>query len=192
MRIYYHTFGCKANQYDTERMRQELEERGSLTVRTWSEADVCVVNTCTVTNRADADARRFIRRLGRARPHARVVVAGCSAALRAPELRALREVSEVVPGHDPGLVAQAATRSAPLVQLGDPRTAERAETSKGRSLLKRRHGATRGWLKVPGRVRPAMLVLCHTPRARPEPLPGLPRRWWPRRASSRPRTPSSS
>ncbi len=148
MRIYYHTFGCKANQYDTERMRQELEERGSLTVRTWSEADVCVVNTCTVTNRADADARRFIRRLGRARPHARVVVAGCSAALRAPELRALREVSEVVPGHDPGLVAQAATRSAPLVQLGDPRTAERAETSKGRSLLKRRHGATRGWLKV--------------------------------------------
>ena len=61
MRVYYHTFGCKANQYDTERMRQEAESRGALTVTDRAGADVVVVNTCTVTNQADADARRYIR-----------------------------------------------------------------------------------------------------------------------------------
>ena len=58
MRVLYHTFGCKANQYDTELMRQELEALGALTVDSDSPSDVCVVNTCTVTNAADADARR--------------------------------------------------------------------------------------------------------------------------------------
>lgn len=55
--VYYHTFGCKANQYDTERMRQELEARGARTVEDREAADVCVVNTCTVTNQADAQAQ---------------------------------------------------------------------------------------------------------------------------------------
>ena len=82
MRVHYHTFGCKANQYDTERMRQEIEARGASTTNVRDEAEIVVVNTCTVTNQADADARRFIRRVHRERPEARIVVAGCSAALR--------------------------------------------------------------------------------------------------------------
>ncbi len=65
MRVYLRTFGCKTNQYDTEVMRQRLEARGAQTVSSWLDSDVCVVNTCTVTNRADAQARRFIRRLRR-------------------------------------------------------------------------------------------------------------------------------
>ena len=65
LRVLFHTFGCKANQYDTERMRQELEAWGAKTTTERPEADVFVVNTCTVTNQADADARRFIRRLQR-------------------------------------------------------------------------------------------------------------------------------
>ena len=76
MRVLYHTFGCKTNQYDTERMRQEAEARGATTTSLRSEADVFVVNTCTVTNQADADARRLIRRLNRERPDARIVLAG--------------------------------------------------------------------------------------------------------------------
>ena len=43
MRVYFHTFGCKANQYDTEVMRQESESRGAVAVADWGEADVCVV-----------------------------------------------------------------------------------------------------------------------------------------------------
>ncbi len=139
MRLHYKTFGCKANQYDTERMRQLIEASGPA-VRTspLERAEVCVVNTCTVTSQADADARRFVRRIARRNPRARIVVAGCSAVLRAEDYRAMDEVGEVVEGHDPAAVLAAATRgrsAAGLVQLR-------------RGPLRRRAGATRGWLKV--------------------------------------------
>jgi threonylcarbamoyladenosine tRNA methylthiotransferase MtaB len=151
MRVHYHTFGCKANQYDTERMRQELEARGASSVADPRDAEVVVVNTCTVTNQADAQARRFVRRVHRERPGARIVVAGCSAALRPDDYRALPGVVEVVPGHDPVGVASASA-GAPtgaLVQLGVRRDLDRLDTEPvGGELLRRREGATRGWLKV--------------------------------------------
>lgn len=148
MRVYYHTFGCKANQYDTERMRQEAEARGAETIGGWAGADVCVVNTCTVTNQADADARRLVRRVRRENPKARVVVAGCSAALRAPEYRAMDGVAAVVPGHDPVAVASSMGTQG-LVQLGLRRGLDRTDHEPvGAELLQEREGATRGWLKV--------------------------------------------
>ncbi len=149
MRVHYHTFGCKANQYDTERMRQELEARGAGTVSEAGEADVVVLNTCTVTNQADADARRLVGRLRRRHPGVRIVVAGCSAALKAPDYRAMG-VDGVVPGHDPVEVAGAVGGAAPaLVQLTDRRGLDRLDTEPvGAELLRRRRGGTRGWLKI--------------------------------------------
>jgi threonylcarbamoyladenosine tRNA methylthiotransferase MtaB len=148
VRVYFHTFGCKANQYDTERMRQEVEARGATAVASWGEAHKCVVNTCTVTNQADAEARRFVRRIVRENPTASVVVAGCSAALRAPEYRAMGEVSGVVEGHDPVAVAQALQASGPVpLELRAP--LDRIDTEPvGGELLRHRAGAARGWLKV--------------------------------------------
>lgn len=148
MRVLYHTFGCKANQYDTERMRQEAEARGAATVASLDQADVCVVNTCTVTNQADADARRFIRRAVRENPDLKVVVAGCSSALRAPAYRAMPGVFGVVEGHDPVAVAGALAASAPvLLELRAP--LDRIDTEPiGGELLQYRAGASRGWLKV--------------------------------------------
>ena len=150
MRVYYHTFGCKTNQYDTARLRQEVEARGALTIREASEAEVCVVNTCTVTNRADAEARRFLRRLRRKKPDARIIVMGCSAALRADEYESMPEVETVVPGHDPMAVAGVVAGERPrFVQLGLARTLDRVDQEPvGASVLTRREGATRGWLKV--------------------------------------------
>lgn len=153
MRVYYHTFGCKANQYDTERMRQEIEARGASTVRDRAEADVVVVNTCTVTNQADAEARRFIRRLQREQPGQSVIVAGCSAALREPEYREMPGVVDVVPGHDPMLVATTLTRAAPessgLIQIEVRTSLDRMHAEPiGGELLRTRAGAARGWLKV--------------------------------------------
>jgi threonylcarbamoyladenosine tRNA methylthiotransferase MtaB len=155
-RVHFHTFGCKANQYDTERMRQEAEARGARAVAEPDDADVFVVNTCTVTNQADADARRYVRRLHREHPDARIVVAGCSAALRAPAFREMLGVSGVVEGHDPVAVARELGEDAvqPDVQ---PTTVQislgRAERSPDADVLRsglltRRDGATRGWLKV--------------------------------------------
>jgi threonylcarbamoyladenosine tRNA methylthiotransferase MtaB len=148
VRVAYHTFGCKANQYDTERMRQEAEARGARTTGDRSEADVFVLNTCTVTNQADADARRMIRRLHREYPDARIVVAGCSAALRERDYRAMPGVTEVVRGHEPTAVAGAVT-PAGLTDIELRTPLDRMHTEPvGGELLRRRRGATRGWLKV--------------------------------------------
>jgi threonylcarbamoyladenosine tRNA methylthiotransferase MtaB len=148
LRVYYHTFGCKANQYDTERMRQEGEARGSSTAGHWADADVCVVNTCTVTNQADAEARRFVRRLRRENPEARIVVAGCSAALKVDDYAAMPEVAAVVEGHDPSAVAVAAAPPRPVqIELRSPLERMHNEPIGG-DVLRRRLGATRGWLKV--------------------------------------------
>ena len=148
MRVYYHTFGCKANQYDTERMRQEAEARGAMTTDVYADADVFVVNTCTVTNRADAEARRLIRRLHRERPDARVVVAGCSAALKEADYRAMPGVSHVIPGHDVVPVASAIGEPC-LTQIELRASLDRIDTEPiGGELLRQRRGAARGWLKV--------------------------------------------
>lgn len=148
MRVHYHTFGCKANQYDTERMRQEIEARGAGTTDIRDDADVVVVNTCTVTNQADAEARRFIRRVRRENPDTRIVVAGCSAALLTSQYEAMDGVSAVVPGHDAVAVAEGVS-SNDLVQLGLSRALDRIDSEPiGAELLRERRGATRGWLKV--------------------------------------------
>jgi len=161
VRVYYHTFGCKANQYDTERMRQEGEACGAVTTSSRDEADVFIVNTCTVTNQADADARRFIRRLHREQPEAGIVVVGCSAALKVAEYQSMPGVTEVVPGHDPVSVTAGLRHVLPLAERGrsasgpglaqiELRTSlDRIDTEPiGGSLLHHRRGASRGWLKV--------------------------------------------
>ena len=148
--VHFRTFGCKANQYDTERMRQELEARGARSAAHGAGADVVVVNTCTVTTQADAEARRYVRRLRRENPTARIVVAGCSAALKGAEYRAMDGVGAVVEGHDPVAVADSAGgQEGPLVQLRVGRDLNRMHREPvGGELLQGRAGATRGWLKI--------------------------------------------
>ncbi|MDE2774057.1 MAG: tRNA (N(6)-L-threonylcarbamoyladenosine(37)-C(2))-methylthiotransferase MtaB, partial [Gemmatimonadota bacterium] len=152
MRVHFHTFGCKANQYDSERMRQASEARGAVAVADWRDADVCVVNTCTVTNQADAEARRFVRRVHRQNPTARLVVAGCSAALRPGDYEVLGGVTAVVGGADASRVARVVAgggRGRALVPLELRSALERIDTEPvGAELLRERAGATRGWLKI--------------------------------------------
>jgi len=169
LRVLFKTFGCKANQYDTERMRQELEALGATTAESAAGAELCVLNTCTVTNQADADARRFIRRIRRRNPHLNIVVAGCSAALKPEVYRRMQGVVGVVEGHDPVEVARTSmggaddTRSSPpealtaegppsgrsLVQLEVDRPLQELDHEPvGGELLRRRRGGTRGWLKI--------------------------------------------
>ena len=96
-RVAYLTFGCRLNQYDTETVRTLLERDGEYeTVSSRDGADVFVVNTCSVTARADATARKAIRRLHREHPDARIVVTGCYAQRAPEELAALEGVSVVV------------------------------------------------------------------------------------------------
>lgn len=77
MRFCVHTLGCKVNQYESQALEQAGLERGHALVKAEDEADVCIVNTCTVTNLADQKDRQLIRRLRRERPGALLCVCGC-------------------------------------------------------------------------------------------------------------------
>ena len=79
-KIAVHTLGCKVNQYDTEAMLESFERAGYESVPFDSgEADVYLVNTCTVTGTGDQKSMRLIRHLGREYPEADIIVAGCLA-----------------------------------------------------------------------------------------------------------------
>ncbi|GAA4440434.1 tRNA (N(6)-L-threonylcarbamoyladenosine(37)-C(2))-methylthiotransferase MtaB [Bremerella cremea] len=90
------TLGCKVNQYETELVREGLVRGGYRDAVDTESADVCVVNTCTVTNEGDSKSRQAIRRLARDNPNSRIVVMGCYATRAPEELKQLPNVSEVV------------------------------------------------------------------------------------------------
>lgn len=111
MKVYIATFGCRANQYDSEAVRAMLEAGGVEIVSTPAEADAALFNSCAVTSRAEADLRASVRRAARAKPELRTVVMGCAAALDGGRdaqrsLRALPTVDEVIPGADIQRVAR--------------------------------------------------------------------------------------
>ncbi|MBZ0267654.1 radical SAM protein [bacterium] len=100
-RVAFCTFGCRLNQYDTETMRTLLSEEGEWRSVPWNdEADVYVVNTCSVTAKADARARNMIRRIHGERPAARIVATGCYAQRDPEALAALSGVDLVLGAAD--------------------------------------------------------------------------------------------
>jgi hypothetical protein len=90
------TLGCKVNQYETEYVRQGLLRAGFREPEGDEPADLCVVNTCTVTLESDYQSRKIIRALARENPRAEIVVMGCYATRAAEELSRLPGVVEVV------------------------------------------------------------------------------------------------
>ena len=79
MKINYCTFGCKVNQYETENLRQKLTAKGWETTESAENADVFIVNTCTVTAQSDKKLRQTLGRLKKASPNAVTVLTGCFA-----------------------------------------------------------------------------------------------------------------
>ncbi len=90
------TLGCKVNQYETEYVREGLLGLGYEDAQEGDAAELCIVNTCTVTNEGDAKSRQTIRRLARRNPGAKIVVMGCYATRAPDEIAALPGVSQVV------------------------------------------------------------------------------------------------
>ncbi|MEM6798227.1 MAG: radical SAM protein, partial [Planctomycetota bacterium] len=96
MKLRTHTLGCKVNQYETEYVREGLETVGFEQAQNDEQADLCIVNTCTVTNEGDSKSRQVIRRMARDNPAAKIVVMGCYATRAPDEVAALPNVTEVV------------------------------------------------------------------------------------------------
>jgi len=130
--VYFHTFGCKANQYDTALVRQAFADQGVVVVDDPAAADLAVVNSCTVTHESEAKLGRLVRRLARQGGGLETVVMGCAAARDGGAIAALPRVRAVVGGADPRQVLEAAGFRAPQV---DP-------------VLRRFPANARGWLKI--------------------------------------------
>jgi threonylcarbamoyladenosine tRNA methylthiotransferase MtaB len=90
------TLGCKVNQYETQYVKEALEANGYREAGEREQADLCVVNTCTVTMEGDAKSRQVIRRLHVENPQARIVVMGCYATRDPQAVARLPGVSQVI------------------------------------------------------------------------------------------------
>jgi threonylcarbamoyladenosine tRNA methylthiotransferase MtaB len=99
-RVALATLGCRLNQVDTQQIQAGLEARGFVTVPFDGAADVVVVNTCTVTARAEFSDRQAIRRARRANPAARIVVTGCWAQTSPEDVVRVGDVDLVVGNAD--------------------------------------------------------------------------------------------
>ncbi len=95
-RVFIQSFGCRASQADGDGIAASLESRGLTTVAEAGAADLIVLNTCTVTASADAEARHLIRRYHRDHPDAQILVTGCYAQRSPEELAAFAGVHWVV------------------------------------------------------------------------------------------------
>jgi threonylcarbamoyladenosine tRNA methylthiotransferase MtaB len=90
------TFGCKVNQYESQALRERMSRTGMNEVAPEAGADLYVINSCTVTETATAEAQRTVRRLARRFPFAEITVTGCAADSHKEEFLGLAGVRRVV------------------------------------------------------------------------------------------------
>jgi len=98
--VYLESVGCKLNQSEIEALARGFVQAGYRLVQASEEADLCVVNTCTVTQVADRKSRQLIRRLRRANPTARLIVTGCYAEMSPQEVGVIDGVDLIVGNED--------------------------------------------------------------------------------------------
>lgn len=146
--VAFTTLGCRLNQAESEEMAGLLERHGFRVEGPDALADVHVVNTCTVTGRADLSDRRAIRRLARERPGALLVVTGCYAQTDAEAVARIPGVDLVLGTLEkyrlPELLAGRAKRDRPTVAVGDVTRARGVPAGP----LVRTAGRSRAFVKV--------------------------------------------
>lgn len=106
----YFTLGCKLNFAETSTIARQLEEVGVRKVRKGEVADICIVNTCSVTEVADHKCRQAIHKLVRQHPGAVVVVTGCYAQLKPVEVAAIEGVTLVLSQSEKGKIVEYLTK----------------------------------------------------------------------------------
>lgn len=98
------TFGCRVNQVESQAILEQFLRAGATPADSFETADICVLNTCTVTHQADKDVEKQIRQILRRNPRTRLVLTGCYAAANADEVREKFPQAEIVGKYDLGKV----------------------------------------------------------------------------------------
>ena len=104
--IKFYTLGCKVNQYDTQEIRERFLERGFKEINNGAKADVYVVNTCTVTHKADADSLGAVRKAVRENPRAKIIVTGCLAELDRSRIAKIPGVTRIIKNSQKGRIIE--------------------------------------------------------------------------------------
>ena len=144
--VYFETLGCKLNFSETATLQQLLAQAGIVTASQGQTPDVCVLNTCSVTELADKKGRQRIRSLVKRYPHALVVVTGCYAQLKSSEIAAIPGVHIVLGNEQKADIAKYVTQ-----WLGDHQSVEAVTPTRD---IRRFNPScecgdrTRYWLKV--------------------------------------------
>ena len=97
MKIAFTTLGCKLNFAESSALGKALIERGHTKAKQGEEADICIINTCTVTDAADHKDRQMIHRIRRQNPKAILIVTGCYAQLKPGEIAQIEGRSSIFP-----------------------------------------------------------------------------------------------
>ena len=146
MRVSITTLGCKSNQYDSSAIEDILRQNNFEIASSSASADVFIVNTCTVTGKADYQSRQLIRRAKAENPDAIIVVTGCYAQVTAQEVAQIEGVDYIIGNPEKGKILQyinEGKRKSPRIEIG--------VVSSERSLglrAKGSSGRTRSYLKV--------------------------------------------
>lgn len=162
------TLGCKVNQYDTAVILNHLPKSRYKTVPFTEKADVYVIDTCTVTHKADAEARNYIYRAKRANPDGVVVVTGCYAQVSPDELKEVKGVDYVIGNSDKftsllKVIREGERQSEPRVFISD--IFKEKKKSFESPDIEHFPGRTRAFLKVQDGCNYAC-TFCIIPRAR--------------------------
>ena len=98
--VKFYTLGCKVNQYDTQEIREQFLDAGFVEAKAKQKAGLYVINTCTVTAKADKESLYYIHRSHYENPKARIIVTGCLAELDRKKIDSQPGVSLVIPNSD--------------------------------------------------------------------------------------------
>jgi threonylcarbamoyladenosine tRNA methylthiotransferase MtaB len=147
VRVHIATLGCKVNAYDTAAIAERLRAEGCELVGDGAPADLVIVNSCTVTDAADAESRRLVRHARRENPTARVILTGCYAQTRPQEAAGIEAVDHVIGLNRLDALVTAVSAGRPAlarVVVGDARRERAVGTFGARTFAER----TRAFLKV--------------------------------------------
>jgi threonylcarbamoyladenosine tRNA methylthiotransferase MtaB len=142
------TLGCKVNQFESEALMDAFEQRGYLLIPFGEGADVTVINTCTVTHRADFQSRQLIRRAFRSNPKSVIIVTGCYSQIQPDTLSRMEGVKYVLGNREKGQIPDLL----PLMEKGELSPVQVASIQEQRFFsdipLPSFHCHTRAFLKI--------------------------------------------
>ena len=163
-RVALHTLGCKVNQYESEKIAEDFRARGFDLVRFSDEADIYIVNTCTVTQTADSKSRQAARSAINRNPKAAVILTGCYAETSPEVVNAIEGVSLVVGNQGKEhLVDEVVAKLGVFPSIRNPRRRSERPDLSGKSAVRNR---TRALIKVQDGC-DQFCAYCAVPLARP-------------------------